>query len=118
MRIYTTRRLVAALMEKYDIESKYALAKLMGASQKAVRNWIDEGRTMDETHAAKAAELLGLDYEFVLICIQMERSKKNPDVARAWHRIADSWDASHVATFTLAFVGTYLVLPLPSGVIC
>lgn len=118
MRIYTTRRLCAALMEKYDIDSKYGLAKLLDVNKKSVSNWVNEGRSMNEVQAKKAADLLELDYEFVLICIQMERSKKNPDVARAWHRIADSWDASHVATFTLAFVGTYLTLPLPSGVIC
>lgn len=117
MRIYTTRRLVAALMEKYDIESKYAVAQLMGASQKAVRNWIDEGRTMDDQHAEKAAQLLGLDYEYVLICMQMERSKNNPVTVRAWQKIAESWDASHVAGFVLSFMATYAAIPAPSLVI-
>jgi len=117
MRIYTTRRLVAALMEKYDIESKYAVAQLMGASQKAVRNWIDHGRTMDDQHAEKAAELLDLDFEYVLICMQMERSKSKPATARAWQKIAESWDASHVAGFVVAFIATYSAFPAPLTVL-
>lgn len=108
MRLYTTRRLVAALMSKYDLESKYALAKLMGVTQKAVSNWVNDGRSMNEIQAKKAADLLGLDYEFVLICLQYERSAKNPAAARAWSKVADLWDASKVAVFgilTLPFFG-------------
>lgn len=101
MRAYTTRRIVAALMNRYDIDTKYGLAKLMGVSHKTVRNWVDEGRTMDETHAEKAAQLLDLDFEFLLICIQMERASKNPTLARAWSKVADLWDASKVAVLGL-----------------
>jgi len=103
MHIYTTRRIVAALMHRFDIETKYGLAKLIGVSHKTVRSWVDEGRTMDESNAQKAAELLGLDYEFLLICIQMERANKNPELARAWSKVASLWDSSKVAAFGLLF---------------
>ena len=57
MRLLTTRRIVAALMDRYDIETKYGLAKLLSVSHKTARNWVDEGRTMDDNQAKKAAEL-------------------------------------------------------------
>tara|TARA_Y100000052_G_C2908875_1_gene61254 strand:- start:254 stop:670 length:417 start_codon:yes stop_codon:yes gene_type:complete len=101
MRLLTTRRIVAALMDRYDIETKYGLAKLLSVSHKTARNWVDEGRTMDDNQAKKAAELLDLDYEYVLICLQLERSKKNPAAMRAWKKIADLWDGSKVALVAL-----------------
>lgn len=56
---------------------------------------------MDDNQAKKAAELLDLDYEYVLICLQLERSKKNPAAMRAWKKIADLWDGSKVALVAL-----------------
>ncbi len=100
--IYTTKKLISELQAKHQIKSKYALAKLMKVSQPTVANWIDNGITFNDKNAYRAAELLDLDYEYVLICMQIERSQANPRSARAWHKIASLWDSSKAAVFVLA----------------
>tara|TARA_B110000008_G_scaffold211558_1_gene210461 strand:+ start:483 stop:836 length:354 start_codon:yes stop_codon:yes gene_type:complete len=90
--IYNTRKLIAALMNKYEIESKYGIAKLMNVSQRTAANWIDRGTTFDNASAKKAADLLSLDFEFILICMEAERAKKNPATAAAWEHIAEVWN--------------------------
>ncbi len=117
MRRYTTRRLVAALMEEFDIESKYGVAKILGVSHKTVRNWVDDGKTMNEQQAKKAASLLGIDYEYVLICIQIERSKKNPVAARAWAHVAEIYDSAKVAVFALLSIPLIAGMPTPFGLV-
>ena len=111
MRIFTTRRVCAALMEKYDIDTKYGLAKLMDVNKNSVSNWLDHGRSMNERQAKKAADLLGIEYESILIGIQFERNAKNSAAARAWQKIAENWDASHFAAFALSALVINSTLP-------
>lgn len=99
--IYTTRRLIAAIMERYDIDTKYGLAKIMGVSCQSAANWVDHDTVFNDKSALKAADLLELDYEYILICMQLERCGKNPRARKAWQHIADTWSESKVAVITL-----------------
>lgn len=116
--IYNTRRLIAALMDQYNIESKYGISKLMSVSQRTVANWVDRGTTFDDESAQKAADLLNLEYEYILICMEAERAKKNPATALAWTHVAEVWNKSKPMAISAAFaVFSVCVFSPASGLI-
>lgn len=92
--IHTSKTLVLDLMDKYQISSMYGIAKLMGKSQQTVANWVKKGSTLDNESARIAADLLDLDFEYVLICMEAERAKRNPVTALAWVHVAEAWNKS------------------------
>lgn len=113
--VYTTRRLIAALMNKYDIETKYALAKLIGASQRSAANWVDHGTTFDDKTAYKVAQLLDIDYEYVLICMNLERAAANPRARKAWQHVAETWNQAKVAVITIVSTPLFVSIFTVSG---
>ena len=113
--IYNTRKLIAALMNQYNIESKYGVSKLMGVSQRTVANWIDRGTTFDNESAKKAASLLNLEYEYILICMEAERAKKDPVTALAWQHVAEVWSKSKPMAISAAFAVFSVCVFYPSS---
>jgi transcriptional regulator with XRE-family HTH domain len=92
--IPTSKTLILELMDKHQLPSMYAVAKLMGRSPQTVANWMQKGSTLDNESARIAANLLNLDFEYVLICMEAERAKKNPVTALAWVHVAEAWNKS------------------------
>jgi hypothetical protein len=90
-------------MDKHQISSMYGIAKLMGKNPQTVANWLNKGITLDNDSARIAADLLGLDFEYVLICMEAERAKKNPATALAWVHVAEAWNKSKPMMISAVF---------------
>lgn len=73
--------------------SDYRLAKLMGTPQTYIIRWTQHGKTMDDEHAIRMAELLAIDPAYVLACMAAERSH-SVESSRHWERIAAHFAAS------------------------
>lgn len=116
--IHTSKTLVSNLMEKHQIYSMYGIAKLMGKNPQTVANWLNKGITLDNDSARVAAQLLDLDFEYVLICMEAERAKKNPATALAWAHIAEVWNKSKPMAISAVFaLFSVCVLSPSSGLI-
>lgn len=114
--IHTSKTLIAELQLKYDLKSMYAVAKKTGRSQQTVANWIKKDTTLDDESAKIIAELLGYDFEYVLICMEAERASKNPATARAWAHVAEAWNKAKPAMISASLaIFSVVFLPLQSG---
>jgi len=87
-----------AIMRREDLATDYKLAKFLGLSFPAVRNWRKKGTTADDKSALKFAEVLGIDPAKVLADIHAERSK-TPEERKVWQRIAKQF--GHAAALLL-----------------
>jgi hypothetical protein len=116
--IHTSKSVVSDLMEKYKISTFYGIGKLMDKNPQTVANWVNRGSTLDNDSARIAAQLLCLDFEYLLICMEAERAKKNPLTAGAWQQVAQAWNDSKMSGIsTLSAIFTlYLLIP-DSGLI-
>lgn len=113
--IHTSKTLIVDLMEKHQITSMYAVHKLMGKSQSTVANWLHKGTTLDNDSARIAADLLDLDFEYVLICMEAERAKKNPVTALAWVHVAEAWNKSKPMMINAVFALFSVAILSPSS---
>ena len=91
--IFTTKKLVNSLKKHYGNCTNYALAKNLGVSKGAVLNWDGKGTSMNDDIALKAAQILGLNPEKVLIDLQVERTKGS-DSAALWQHISKQFSAA------------------------
>lgn len=73
---------INALRKLTDTGSDYAVAKLLGVTAQAMSQYVHKGRTMDNTRAARAAELLKLPPLDVIADMELERA--TTDEARAF----------------------------------
>lgn len=116
--ISTSKTLILELMDKHQLPSMYAVAKLMGRSPQTVANWMQKGSTLDNDSARIAADLLDLDFEYVLICMEAERAKKNPTTALAWVHVAEAWNKSKPVAISAVFtLFSVFVLSPSSGLV-
>lgn len=116
--IDTSKTLISKLMDKYSLPSMYAVAKLMDKSPQTVANWVKKDTTLDDESARVLAELLEIDYEYVLICMKAERASGNPSVARAWTHVAEAWNKAKPAMISASMaLFSIAILPFQSGLI-
>lgn len=103
-------RLLSLSIGREKEATRYMVAKVMGVSPGTANLWQKGISVMDEANAEKAAELLGLDLEFVILSLQAERmSKSNLD------KIAAIFERAALATQTRAasvFLGLFAVSAL------
>lgn len=69
-------RLLSLSIGKEKPASVYMVAKVLGVAQTTARLWHLGATVMDEANAEKAASMLGLNLEFVILSLQAERMKK------------------------------------------
>lgn len=70
-------RLLSISIGKEKPASVYMVAKVLGVAQTTARLWHLGATVMDEENAEKAALMLGLNLEFVILSLQAERMKKS-----------------------------------------
>lgn len=70
-------RLLSLSIGKEKAASAYAVAKVLGCTQSAAKNWELGNRVMDDSHAEKVAQRLGMDLDFVLLSLEAERRHKS-----------------------------------------
>jgi plasmid maintenance system antidote protein VapI len=104
-----TRDYLIQIQKKYGVDGNIAgTARLMGVSRKTVYSWLDGELAFGEDNAIKAADLLGLDADEVVINIRMEGTQ-SAQARAAWesilHRIG-----GHAAGIMLAVVVSFLYL--------
>jgi len=58
--------------------SDYRAAKELGISPNTVSSWRRRGSVMNDEIGVKAAEILGLEEKFILMCLQAERTVGSP----------------------------------------
>lgn len=69
-------------------QSKYAASKVLGITPQRVDNWYHRGQVMSDEIALKAASELELPHEYVLACLQAERTNGKPSHG-FWVKIAE-----------------------------
>lgn len=105
----TTIEFLNAVKRAYGLTSDYQLAKKLGVSRQMVSEYMAGKRTLGEETAVKVAELLELDWAYVVACVQAERSK-GTDSRRAWAARAKKLAP---ATALLVLAGCSLLLGTP-----
>ncbi len=91
METITTLALAEGVKSLIPRHTYYSLAKALDVKTETARCWFVRGTTMDDTTAIKAAEMLGLDPETVLLWLQVERVEKkgNDILSQHWRHIAE-----------------------------
>jgi len=85
------------IKRRNNLPSDYALAKFLGIRPNRISIY-RHGGTMDGELALIVAERGGWPVEYVLACIEAERSKR-PQVKKAWEKIAHRFAAAIGAVF-------------------
>ena len=70
-------RLLSLCIGKEKEATPYMVAKVFGISPNAASSWKKGWSVMDEKNAEKAAEMLGLDLDFVQLSLEAERKNKS-----------------------------------------
>lgn len=104
----TTIEFLDAVKAAHGLTSDYQLAQLLGIERQAISHY-RAGRTLGDETAIRVAELLEVDWAYVVACIHAERAKAG-DAKKLWARLA-----KQLAPAVLAILaGCALVLaPLP-----
>lgn len=84
----TTSDLLAAAKRGAAIPSNYRLARVMGLSDNTVFRWSSGAGAPDDLHAARLAEMAGLDVEYVVASMKAAR-EKDPELRAIWARMAE-----------------------------
>jgi hypothetical protein len=87
MKLETSRDLLERVRARHH-SSWYGLAKLLPAAENTVANWRHQRTTIDRKFVTRIAELLEEPAEYVLACVENERTSE-PDVRLVWRRIAE-----------------------------
>lgn len=72
---WTTEGFLDELRHRYDAKTDYALHKLLKVSRQTIYRYRDGKGTFDEDIAVRAAELLGLDPQMMLVWVTKERTR-------------------------------------------
>lgn len=97
--MHTTIELLDTAKRIHNV-SDYKLAQLLGVVSSAVKNYRQGRSHPDERVCKKIAELIGADTDYVVVCIQAERSK-NDEVKSVWMSIAKRLETASPAVFLL-----------------
>lgn len=108
-------RLLSLSIGKEKPATVYMVSKVMGASYNTVRLWELGASVMDEKHAEKSAELLGLELDYVVLSLQAERAlKSNMDKIAAIFERAALASLHHAAALVFSvFLLFSLLAPAP-----
>ncbi len=92
----TTMKLVRLVQQQYEAEkgtpcTEYRAAKEIEVSRGVLSNWKMRGSVMCAKTALFVASYCKLDPDYVLICLQAERTKGTAEGER-WHRLAKHFD--------------------------
>lgn len=79
-----TTQYCAAMKQRLQITSDYALAKALGVPKQTISNYANGVRTFDNTMAAKVAEILDVPVMKVIADMELERGTND----ELWKRIA------------------------------
>jgi len=85
----TTTEFLDAIKAKFSLRSEYALVKHLGVTQVTVIRW-RTGGCMNDAHAIKVADILGLQRAYVLACTRLEKAK-DTESSGTWRQIADTF---------------------------
>lgn len=95
----TTNELIESAKSNSGISSYYRLARVIDISDQSLTEW-RKGKTPNDEHAAKLAEMAGLDTGFVLACMAAERAKDD-SLKSVWANIAKRLETALPAVFLL-----------------
>lgn len=84
--MHTTIELMDALRVRYGLTSDYQLAHFLGVERQAVSHY-RTGRTLGDDTAIKVAELLGMDWAYVIACVHAERAQRD-ETKNLWAGLA------------------------------
>lgn len=106
-------RLLSLSIGREKEATPYMVAKVFGVSPNAAGFWKKGVSVMDEANAEKAAAMLGMDLEFVILSLQAERmSKSNLDKIAAIFERAAMASQHHAASVFIGFFALSALLPL------
>jgi transcriptional regulator with XRE-family HTH domain len=101
--MHTTTSLIDAIAKKLQCNDS-EVSRQLGMTRSGISHARSRGSVFDEDSAKKAAEILGLPVDEVLLDIQVERAaQKNPELRRIWERIAKKYKTI-AATMTVLVV--------------
>lgn len=98
-----TLDLLTALKAAHGAASDYRIAKILGIKQQTISNWKSGRSTMSDEVGIRAAELLGLDPDLVLVDLHIEREQGNV-ASPVWQSIRDRLEMA-VAPAVVGLVG-------------
>jgi len=101
--MHNTIRILESLRTTTSSGSDYSVAQSLGIPRQTVSGWVNEGKVMSEKIAIRAAKQLNLRPEYVLACLQAERSINvdNTEAGIIWKRIASAFYISQAAVLTV-----------------
>ena len=103
-------RLLSLSIGKEKEATPYMVGKVMGVSPGTATGWMRSYQVMDDANAEKAAAMLGLDLDYVVLSLQAERTiKSNMD------KIAAIFERAAVASLTHAAALVFSVFLLFSA---
>ncbi|MBB10569.1 MAG: hypothetical protein CL550_06450 [Alcanivorax sp.] len=72
-------------------DSYYSLGKVLGVNPETARAWYTRNTVMDDAVGVRAAAMLNLDPEQVVLWLQVERMEKkgNDNLSQLWRHIAE-----------------------------
>ena len=76
------------LLKQHNDWSDYRIAKMLEVSHQSVSGWRTKGHVMSEEAGLRAAKILGLDPEIVVLSLQCER-KKNTIVEPLYRELVE-----------------------------
>ncbi|MDI1303009.1 MAG: hypothetical protein PSX71_13980 [bacterium] len=97
----------AVLRKAGKPDTPYGVAKFLGASRQCGYYWRDGESTMSDEHAKAAAEALGINPDYAVACMHLER-EKNEEMRPIWARIVSAVPYAAclaLAVFALPFLG-------------
>lgn len=83
-------RLLSLSIGKEKEATPYMVAKVLGCTPGTAGGWAKGHQVMDERYAEKAAAMLGLDLEYVILSLEAERKERQglPAIAGIFTRAA------------------------------
>lgn len=84
----STIDLLTAAKRANGIPSNYRLARVLGATDATLQRWNTGRGCPDDAHAARLAEMAGLDVGYVVASMRAER-EKDEHLRTIWQSIAD-----------------------------
>ena len=108
-------RLLSLSIGKEKAATPYMVAKVFGCAQTTAIGWMRGHQVMDEKHAQKAAEMLGLELDYVVLSLQAERAlKSNLDIIAGVFERAALASLHHAAALVFSvFLLFSLLAPAP-----
>lgn len=98
----TTAELIDRIKDHHKLPSDGAVARLLGITTSSISAHRQLKGSFDDATAIKVADLLGLEYQYVLACAHAQGAKR-PEVRTVWERIARGASAAVIALILWGF---------------